>query len=250
MKINLRFLKKKTGKNKGFALIELICAVALFAVVLTPIFMSMVSSMRVNNKSRKVMIATEVAEDVMESVRDKTYAEILDTYSSLKSADMSYGTKTLVLFDGNTYSTSANVVTVSAGSAISLTAYADTSALEDAQINAYAGLCRNKLLLEGASAKKTFICADSATLNTASAGERLSFFALTGIGRGQYNFDALVVFTPTIQDKIHTSTADDYMYYSYQVKVLIYDANVNDAGCSSRFSGTPTAVMTAGIRNK
>ncbi|MCR4936675.1 MAG: type II secretion system GspH family protein [Lachnospiraceae bacterium] len=249
MKINLRFLKKKTGKNKGFALIELICAVALFAVVLTPIFMSMVSSMRVNNKARKVMIATEVAEDVMESVRDKTYLGVRNSLTDIKSVASLSGKDSLVLFDSSIYSTSANAVTVSSGS-ISATASADVQTMEDAQIAAYSTECRNKLITVGADAKKTFVCSNGPVLNTALAGECLSYFALTNIERYQYHFDALVIFTPSIQDKIHTSSAGDYMYYSYQVKVLIFDADVKDAGCTSRFSESPVAVMMAGIRNK
>ncbi|MBR4207091.1 MAG: type II secretion system protein [Lachnospiraceae bacterium] len=248
MKINLRFLKKKTGKNKGFALIELICAVALFAVVLTPIFASMITSMRVNNKSRKVMIATEVAEDVMESVRDKTYAGVRNTLTSLNTGSVS-GKDSLVLFDSNIYSTSANAVTVSSGS-ITATASIDVQTMENNQITAYTTECRNKLISVGADAKKTLYCPNGPVLNTALSGECLTYFALTNIQRYQYHFDALVVFTPTIQDKIHTNTANDDMYYSYQVKVLVFDADISDAGCTSRFTGMPVAVMTAGIRNK
>ncbi len=63
--LKTKFLKKKV---KGFSLVEVLCAVVLLALVATPILQALCQGMVVNNKSRKMLAAADLASDTMEFV--------------------------------------------------------------------------------------------------------------------------------------------------------------------------------------
>lgn len=62
-------------KNSGFTLVEVLVAVAILAVVSIPIIQSFVSVAQVNGKSRRRMVATTVAESLMESCKSMSLVE-------------------------------------------------------------------------------------------------------------------------------------------------------------------------------
>ena len=59
---------EKMKKNSGFTLIELIVAVALFAIVIGPLFQAFSSSIKANSRARSVLKATQLATSVMDNV--------------------------------------------------------------------------------------------------------------------------------------------------------------------------------------
>lgn len=65
-----KILKTKIfgAKSKGFSLVEVLCAVVLLALVATPILQALYSGMVVNNKSRKMLAAADLASDTTEFI--------------------------------------------------------------------------------------------------------------------------------------------------------------------------------------
>lgn len=68
--------RKRKGNQKGVTLFEVMIALALFAVIITPVMRSFITAMKVNQRSRETMIATDVAQSIMEGISGKTYAEV------------------------------------------------------------------------------------------------------------------------------------------------------------------------------
>ncbi|MCR5129137.1 MAG: prepilin-type N-terminal cleavage/methylation domain-containing protein [Lachnospiraceae bacterium] len=64
--------------SQGLTLFEVMIAIALFAIIITPVMRTFVNSMKVNQKARKVMIATDVAQSIMEGYTGKTYEQVWD----------------------------------------------------------------------------------------------------------------------------------------------------------------------------
>ena len=59
---------EKMKKNSGFTLVELIVAVALFAIVIGPLFQAFSSSIKANSRARSVLKATQLGTSVMDNV--------------------------------------------------------------------------------------------------------------------------------------------------------------------------------------
>ncbi len=81
---NRRFKTKKN--NKGFSLVEVLCAVVLLAIVATPILQAIYSGMTLNIKSRKLLSAADLAAGYTEYVSslvfdDFSYTEGGTTYT-------------------------------------------------------------------------------------------------------------------------------------------------------------------------
>ncbi len=78
--------KNRSRRNTGVTLFEVMIAIALFAIIIVPVMRSFVGSIRVNQKSRKVMIATDVAETIAESFAGKSYVDVLRGLSTVNAA--------------------------------------------------------------------------------------------------------------------------------------------------------------------
>ena len=68
--------RKRKENRKGVTLFEVMIALALFAVIITPVMRSFITAMKVNQRSRETMIATDVAQSIMEGISGKTYDEV------------------------------------------------------------------------------------------------------------------------------------------------------------------------------
>lgn len=84
--------KKRKGllmwlrKNKaGVTVFEVMIALALFAVIITPVMQSFVTATRVNKKSREIMAATDIANSILEGIKGKTYEEVVQALCSASS---------------------------------------------------------------------------------------------------------------------------------------------------------------------
>ena len=286
MKKKLKFKKKRRG-NKAFALVELVVAVGLFAIVVVPIMASMVSSLRLNMKSRKQMAATEVAQNVLEGIRGKTYKEIQSELSSVNS-----GTSSLTIIDGGAYNTAANGVqiTTCSGNDLDLIQFTSTTTPEDIKIGSttyktsdlvstnkalayemnqiYCSVARQCLDATTCSGYGIDAVAElGATANDATYGrkaliacgevaqvkshdnESIGFMCLTNIDRAKYHFDVVVQFVPMFKEGVSTN-AIDQRYYSYQVYAFVYDLTPELVGQPNRMTGDPLCTMMTCIRNK
>ncbi|MBO6205769.1 MAG: prepilin-type N-terminal cleavage/methylation domain-containing protein [Lachnospiraceae bacterium] len=68
--------RKRKGNQKGVTLLEVVIALALFAIIVTPVAKSFLTAMKVNQRSRETMIATDVAQSIMEGISGKTYEDV------------------------------------------------------------------------------------------------------------------------------------------------------------------------------
>lgn len=59
---------KKESKNLGFTLVEVIIAIAILTLAITPLVRNFVSSAKVNGKSKEVLKATEAAQNIFEGM--------------------------------------------------------------------------------------------------------------------------------------------------------------------------------------
>ena len=57
--------------SAGVTVFEVMIALALFAVIITPVMRSFVTAIKVNKRSRDVMIATDVADAIMEGIKGR-----------------------------------------------------------------------------------------------------------------------------------------------------------------------------------
>lgn len=64
-KLFIKAFSKQKSKS-GFSLVEVLLAVVLLAIIVTPLMQVIISSMNVNQKSRELMAATNFAETMME----------------------------------------------------------------------------------------------------------------------------------------------------------------------------------------
>lgn len=63
--------------NRGLSLVELIIAIVILAIVITPFLRSFVTSANTNQKAKRIMRATSVAENIMEAMKPLTLEEIV-----------------------------------------------------------------------------------------------------------------------------------------------------------------------------
>lgn len=69
---------EKKRKNGGFTLVELIVAVALFAIVIGPLFRAFSSSIQANSRARGVLKATQMAQSVLDNIERYNVQELRD----------------------------------------------------------------------------------------------------------------------------------------------------------------------------
>lgn len=73
-----RKLNKRGSKasNAGFSLVELLIAVVILAIIVIPLLRMFVTSTKINVKSRQMLRATTVAQDIMEGLKAYTLEEV------------------------------------------------------------------------------------------------------------------------------------------------------------------------------
>lgn len=79
---------KKYNNDHGFTLVEILVAVAIVAIIVAPILKSITTSMRVNNKSDKIMNQTAVAQAVMEAVSNESFESVAREFDSSNTNDL------------------------------------------------------------------------------------------------------------------------------------------------------------------
>ncbi|MBP3421076.1 MAG: prepilin-type N-terminal cleavage/methylation domain-containing protein [Lachnospiraceae bacterium] len=75
-------MKKLKNDNGGFTLAELLIAIAILAIILTPLTRNFVESTRINAKSRKTMNATNMASNMAEGLSAYSAEEIIIGFDS------------------------------------------------------------------------------------------------------------------------------------------------------------------------
>lgn len=70
--------KERELNNAGLTLVELLIAMVILAIIVTPILKNFVSSARINTKSRHTMNATGLCETLMEEFESRKVSEMVD----------------------------------------------------------------------------------------------------------------------------------------------------------------------------
>lgn len=83
---------KAQGKNKGFSLLELLVAVAILAVIVTPFLMAFLTTTRINASTKEQQRAKFAATNVMEDIRSVNADAIINDEHTQKMTDDDGGT--------------------------------------------------------------------------------------------------------------------------------------------------------------
>jgi len=70
-----RYSTKKKGSNRGFSLIEVLCAIVLLGLIAAPFIQMIYSSYATNLKSKKYLAAADLCQTVMEGISGQTYED-------------------------------------------------------------------------------------------------------------------------------------------------------------------------------
>lgn len=98
----------KSKNNKGFTLAELIIAVAVLGIVISPLIANFIQSARINKKAKISLNATNMAQDVMEGASAYSAEDFVKMFESeealtgkiLPASDCDYGTHGDMKADG------------------------------------------------------------------------------------------------------------------------------------------------------
>lgn len=190
------FSKQKS--NSGFSLVEVLLAVVLLAIIVTPLMQVIVSSMAMNQKSRELMAATNFAETIMEYCESKPFG----TTDGVK-ADLD-----------------------NPGAFLNLSCFTGLVPTEDLHDTGYTGWSsefesfQNKCILHAYAMLSTPGAADPDYQFLYSSEDNLDFYAVMAYVYDGYQMDAYINFTP-----ISVTETDDYVVYN--IDVLVYGRDKN-----------------------
>ena len=85
MKKTIKRIRKKN--NKGFSLLEVLLAVILLAIVVTPLIQTIYTSMTLNKKARILLGATDVGQSYVEYLESLTYESSDTSVTTVKTLD-------------------------------------------------------------------------------------------------------------------------------------------------------------------
>ena len=263
--------RSRIVSNKGVSLVELVVAMALFIIVIVPVCASFITSMKVNQKSRKMMAATDLAQSIVEGYSGKTYENLKLSVASIGTADLSGN---LALSTGCFVSSNIGGAEVVSVNIYNQLANGLSSATWDGMSNVKGGLAsisQNEIKWASYPAVSTnsLISENKAlaiSMNMAAAGDfksmlgpgaadyrsqklmgvtdpegKISFLCYTGLHSEGYYFDAVVMFIPMA----HTAAQK---YYSYEAMVYVYEIDRKDL--TTRLSKEPVLSLMTGIKNR
>ena len=182
----------QSQKNKGFSLVEILLAIVILALVLTPVLQIFTTSMSISNRSKRLLGATEVAEMTLEVLNSKP----------MTGTD---GIKEVFATEGN------RVLFPSLGGASTFSVVQDNIAASTSHEQYVSKL--NYTMAAGVASR---YCRYSVE------GEILRFTLINVVHNG-YVYDVVVSMTPQKADL----TGD---YYTYDVFLEVYSAEKNSEG--------------------
>ena len=262
--------RSRIVSNKGVSLVELVVAMALFIIVIVPVCASFITSMRVNQKSRKMMAATDLAQSIVEGYSGKTYENLKLSVASIGTADLSGN---LALSTGCFVSSNVGGAEVVSVNIYNQQANGLSSVSWNGMTNVKTGLTsisQNEVRWSGASVSTNSLISENKamaiSMNMAAAADfktmmgadatdyrsqklmgvtdpdgKISFLCYTGLHSEGYYFDAVVMFIPM-------ANTPAQKYYSYEAMVYVYEIDRQDM--TSRLGKEPVMSLMTGIKNR
>lgn len=263
-----KMLKRLKKSNAGFTLVELIVAIALFAIVVTPICNTFITSAKINRNARRVMIATDLAQNIFEGFSEKTFETTWDSLLAFQTTDLS-GPTSFNGINGGVYNVSANWVDLSSSSALN-TAFSGKLTTEHFNFGSgyttqeivsrndvtyqMNNLVATEVVNKGLGGQRTytymFKAVDSTGAETRYDGG--IFVVYTNIeAQNGYRYNAIVSILPTAENPsaVSTYSCTSNEFLSYNVKITLYDANTVSVGSPDPF-GSPVFTMLGGIAGR
>lgn len=283
MKLWMKRKKKSKlkGNNKGFSLVELVVAIALFAIIVTPVMNTFITSARVNRNSRKLMIATDVAQNIIEGYSEKTYETIGDCIKTATGTSTLVGKNAFTTINSGVYNVSSNWVNLSGETSITdkfteitldgvkyvrMDGTVSQSNLTDMIASDVTTMSMNRIVenavinkmgaVGSVSDQNVYVCmmdvtkADPSGAQVAT-GEGIIYMVYTNIAADTgYKFNAVVSVIPQPSKSIaSTYGITDYNFMSYNIKVTMYDAE-DAADPSKEYFGSPVVTVLGGVASK
>ena len=189
-----KIIKKIPKFNKGFSLLELLLAVVLLAIVVTPLLQTIYTSMALNNKSRIQMGATNLGQSTLELFESMDYTSI----------------KTLLEHDGTNISIAAlnyNAPGQKLGAYDTYTGEGDTDVAK-----AKKGWSDRISLI--ANTKVTSLLPDKFIAYKDS--DQYDFYTINSVTHNGYDYDMDIFITPLF-------TGTTYQLYEIQIDVYYDD---------------------------
>ncbi len=78
-------LKRKKNKEEGFTLIEVLVTMVILSGVLTALLSCFIYGLNIISRMKQTAIATQIIQEQLEDIRDKTYDEIVSLETSFSN---------------------------------------------------------------------------------------------------------------------------------------------------------------------
>ena len=222
-------------------MVELIIAVAILGVVTVPIISSMIQTANINAKSRSMQKATDLAQNLMEGIREYTMQEVIDQcitpndFSLIYSSIISYEPTTYEFIDASSTSTFQEELQKATIDNSYIYGEIKTETETETETEAVSGV------IETESETETSAAASSGGTVYAAYNENSYDFAFCNIYYNKSYFDAIVTFEKYIPDG-----EENLPYYVYEVTVTIYNSNTTE-----RFSDSERITsLTGAVQNQ
>ena len=176
-------------RNAGMSMIEIIIAVAIFAITAAVLLQAFVISGRINRKSGTYLEATTVAQNIMEEIKAKSFEEVSLAFNY--PVDSVKNTTRLTFLN----SQRSRIETGSLG----ISEVIRTTDIADSSRSSYDPVVRYREDLDESKVTASVISKDGGKtyeFNPRTSGENASkyYFELTNIENDKESFDALVTF--------------------------------------------------------
>lgn len=270
-----RLIKLTQGKkkNKGFSLVELLVAIILLAIVITPMFNAFISSARINRNARRIMVATDLGQNIIEGLSEKTYETVYQAVKSSEMADLQNTCAFTTMNDG-AYNISSNWIMLTNHPQITsnfdfispetirfvtldgITYVSDTKDLiSDNRITESMNRIIQKAASDFMSGQQVYYCLLDSN-HSDYPDEGVIYLVYTNIldpnkeldggvpGPDDYAYNAIVSIIPTASD-LETKN----YYFTYNVKVTLYSTDNYDPSSTNPF-GEPIITVLGGIPSK
>ena len=264
----MNLFKNLKNNNKGFSLVELVVAIGILAIIITPTLNTFLTSARINRDSRKYMGATDVAQSLIEGFSDKTYDDVKYIVTQLGTSTLS-GDYALSPINDNAYNAMAAKSGASSNYTLLETNYIQVSANKvEYSTSDYGGL--NAVVHTQTLGQNENVVVND-LLNATEADFRKCAFALyntdpgkkmittcqlgtnqeitmigySNIEHGGYLYDAAIIFYPC-------AVKSDDIYFGYYVFTYVYEiGTVGQKGQTGIHDATlnPKLRMSTGIKN-